>query len=57
MIRQMKKIYLLILDELGYITFDVEGAELLFHLLTKRYDTLSTIITTNLPYAEWINNE
>ena len=54
MIRQMKKIDLLILDELGYITFDVEGAELLFHLLATRYETLSTIITTNLPFSEWV---
>ena len=54
MISQMKKLDLLILDELGYITFDVEGAELLFHLLATRYETLSTIITTNLPFSEWV---
>ena len=45
---------LVILDELGYITFDVQGAELLFHLLATRYETLSTIITTNLPFSEWV---
>lgn len=55
MIRQMKNVDLLILDELGYITFDVHGAELLFHLLATRYETLSTIITTNLPFSEWVN--
>ena len=54
MIRQMKKVDLLILDELGYITFDIEGAELLFHLLATRYETFSTIITTNLPFSEWV---
>lgn len=54
LIRQMKKVDLLILDELGYITFDVQGAELLFHLLATRYETLSTIITTNLPFSEWV---
>jgi DNA replication protein DnaC len=54
MIRQMKKIDLLILDELGYFTFNIEGAELLFHLLATRYETLSTIITTNLPFSEWV---
>lgn len=52
-IRQLKKIYLLILDELGYITFDLEGAELLFQILAARYETLSTVITTNLPFSEW----
>lgn len=49
----MKKVDLLILDELGYITFDVQGAELPFHLLATRYKTLSTIINTNLPFSEW----
>jgi len=52
--KQMKKIDLLILDELGYITFDMEGAELLFQILAARYETMSTIITTNLPFSEWI---
>ena len=52
--RQLKKIDLLILDELGYITFDLEGAELLFQILAARYETLSTVITTNLPFSEWI---
>ena len=35
-LRQFKKIDLLILDELGYVTFDLAGAELLFQLLTRR---------------------
>lgn len=52
--KQMKKIELLILDELGYITFDYEGAELIFQILAGRYEILSTIITTNLPFSEWI---
>jgi len=54
LITKMKKIDLLILDELGYISFDVQGAELLFHLLATRYETLSTIITTNLPFSQWV---
>jgi len=53
-IKQIKKIELLILDELGYITFDIEGSELLFQILAARYEILSTIITTNLPFSEWI---
>lgn len=52
--KQIKKIDLLILDELGYITFDIEGSELLFQILAARYEILSTIITTNLPFSEWI---
>ena len=54
LMRQIKRIDLLILDELGYITFDLEGAELLFQILAARYEVLSTVITTNLPFSEWV---
>ncbi|PWR73109.1 IS21-like element helper ATPase IstB [Methanospirillum stamsii] len=54
LMRQLKRIDLLILDELGYITFDLEGTELLFQILAARYEVLSTVITTNLPFSEWI---
>jgi len=54
LMRQMKKVEQLILDEPGYITFDVQGAELLFHLLATRHETMSIIITTNLPFSEWV---
>nr|WP_319539857.1 IS21-like element helper ATPase IstB [uncultured Methanospirillum sp.] len=54
LMKQLKKIDILILDELGYITFDLEGAELLFQILAARYEILSTVITTNLPFSEWI---
>lgn len=53
-IRQFKKIDLLIIDELGYVTFDQAGAELLFQLLATRYETMSTIITSNLGFSEWM---
>lgn len=53
-IRQFKKIDLLIIDELGYVTFDQAGAELLFQLLATRYETMSTIITSNLGFSEWV---
>jgi DNA replication protein DnaC len=53
-IRQFKKTDLLIIDELGYVTFDLAGAELLFQLLATRYETLSTIITSNLGFSEWV---
>lgn len=52
--RQFKKVDLLVLDELGYITFDLAGAELLFQLLASRYEMSSTIITTNLSFSDWI---
>jgi DNA replication protein DnaC len=53
-LRQFKKIDLLILDELGYVSFDLAGAELLFQLLATRYETMSTIITSNLSFSEWV---
>ena len=44
---------LVILDELGYITFDKQGSELLFNLLSMRNETKSIIITTNLTFNRW----
>jgi DNA replication protein DnaC len=44
---------LLILDELGYIPFSKEGAELLFQVLAERHERGSVIITTNLGFADW----
>jgi DNA replication protein DnaC len=44
---------LLILDELGYVPFSKEGAELLFQVLTERHEQKSLIITSNLGFADW----
>ena len=44
---------LVILDELGYITFDKQGSELLFNLLSMRNEMKSIIITTNLTFNRW----
>jgi DNA replication protein DnaC len=44
---------LLILDELGYLPLDKRGAELLFQVISKRYELGSTIITTNIAFKEW----
>jgi DNA replication protein DnaC len=44
---------LVILDELGYITFDKQGSELLFNLLSMRNETKSILITTNLTFNRW----
>jgi len=44
---------LLILDELGYVPFSKEGAELLFQVLAERHERGSVIITTNLGFADW----
>ena len=44
---------LVILDELGYISFYKQGGELLFNLLSMRNDTKSMIITTKLTFNKW----
>jgi DNA replication protein DnaC len=51
--RRMKAFSLVILDELGYLPFTVEGAQLLFHLMSSWYEHLPVIITTNLEFKEW----
>ncbi len=50
--KQFRAVDLLILDELGYVTFDIEGSELLFQLLAARHEIASTIITTNLEFSD-----
>lgn len=44
---------LIVADELGYISFDKEGSELLFTFLSLRAERKSTIITTNLSFDRW----
>jgi DNA replication protein DnaC len=44
---------LLIVDELGYIPFSQEGAELLFQVLAERHERGSVIITSNLGFGDW----
>ena len=44
---------LLIVDELGYVPFSKEGAELLFQVLAERHEKNSVIITTNLGFGDW----
>jgi len=43
----------LILDELGYLPIDKTGADLLFQIISQRYERGSTIITTNRVYKKW----
>jgi DNA replication protein DnaC len=45
---------LLQVDELGYLPIDKIGADLLFQVLSQRYETGSTIVTTNQAYKHWV---
>ena len=44
---------LLVCDEVGYLSYDNRHADLLFEVITRRYNEKSTIITTNKTFAEW----
>jgi len=51
--KQMVSHKLLIIDELGFVPLSKTGAELLFELISQRYERGSTLITSNLPFDEW----
>jgi DNA replication protein DnaC len=44
---------LLAIDELGYLSYDSRSADLLFEIVTRRYQEKSTIISTNRAFGEW----
>jgi DNA replication protein DnaC len=51
--RDLQAVKLLIVDELGYVPLSPTGAELLFEVLSLRYERGSTIVTSNLPFEDW----
>jgi DNA replication protein DnaC len=51
--KQMANVKLLIIDELGFVPLSKTGAELLFELISQRYERGATLITSNLPFDEW----
>ena len=56
LLRLLKQIVghkLLIIDELGFVPLSKTGAELLFELISQRYERGATLITSNLPFDEW----
>ena len=44
---------LLVIDEVGYLSYSNRHADLLFELVSRRYEVKSTLVTTNRPFAEW----
>ena len=51
--RQLSRLNLLIIDELGFVSVSRTGAELLFEVFSQRYERGSTMVTTNFPFDEW----
>ena len=52
-LKQLSKYSVLIIDEIGYLPMDVQGANLFFQLITKRYEKNTTIFTSNKPFSQW----
>jgi DNA replication protein DnaC len=53
LLTQLDRLDLLVVDELGYLSFSPAGAELLFQVFADRYERRSLLITSNLPFSEW----
>ncbi len=51
--KQLAREELLIVDELGFVPLSKTGAEMLFEIFSQRYERGSTLVTSNLPFAEW----
>ena len=51
--RNLSRLSLLIVDELGFVSLSPIGAELLFEVFSQRYKRGSILVTTNLPFDEW----
>lgn len=52
-LRQLERCDLLLIDELGYIPFEREATDLLFQVISQRYESRSIALTTNLAFEQW----
>ena len=52
-LKRLERIPLLVVDEVGYIPFDAQAANLMFMLVSSRYERASVIVTSNKPFSAW----
>jgi DNA replication protein DnaC len=52
-LRTLGRFKLLIIDEIGYLPMDLQGANLFFQLIARRYEKTSTIFTSNKTFSQW----
>ena len=52
-LRALMRPQVLFVDELGYLSYDTRHADLLFEVVSRRYESKSIIVTTNKPFVEW----
>src|SRR5207244_12326536 len=52
-LRRLGRIPLAIVDEVGYVPFDPQAANLMFHLVSSRYERASLVMTSNKPFSAW----
>jgi DNA replication protein DnaC len=52
-LKRLALIPLLVVDEIGYIPFDPQAANLMFELVSSRYEHASMIVTSNKPFSKW----
>ena len=53
LLRELRELDLLVLDEWGYVPVDKDGSQLLFRVISDSYESKSLILTTNLEFSKW----
>ena len=54
-LKTLSQVALLVIDEVGYVPLDKTGADHLFHVIARRYETGSVVLTSNKAFTEWGN--